>query len=79
MEEENLQIDKQVRKNRFELKFARFFPFLPIPFVPQVLFFPVKGFSPEQIVRNGKDRAEKLAPLVQFIDDCQETYNEYKI
>jgi hypothetical protein len=30
-EEEKLEIDKQVRKNRFELKFAIFFPFLPVP------------------------------------------------
>ena len=36
-EEEKLEIDKQVRKNRFELKFAIFFPFLPVP------FFPVEG------------------------------------
>lgn len=42
-EEEKLEIDKQVRKNRFELKFAIFFPFLPVPIVPQVPFFPVEG------------------------------------
>ena len=80
-EEEKLEIDKQIRKNRFQLKFAIFFPFLPFP-MPQVPFFPVEGFSPQQIVRNARDRAqsavaEKLAPLAQFADNCQEAYNEY--
>jgi len=85
-EEEKLDIDKQVRNNRFELKYAIFFPFLPFPIVPmpQVPFFPVEGFSPQQIVRNARDRAEstvveKLAPLAQFADDCQEAYNQYKV
>jgi hypothetical protein len=83
-EEEKLEIDKQVRKNRFELKFAIFFPLLPIPIVPQVPFFPVEGFSPQQIVRNAIDRAEsavteKLAPLAQAADECQEAYNQYKV
>ena len=44
-EEEKIEIDKQVRKNRFELKFAIFFPFFPFPIVPQVPFFPVEGFT----------------------------------
>ncbi len=57
-EEKKLEIDKQVRKNRFELKFAIFFPFLPFPIVPQVPFSPVEGFSPQQIVRNARGRAE---------------------
>ena len=57
-EEEKLEIDKQVRKNRFELKFAIFYPFLQFPIIPQVPFFPVEGFSPQQIVRNARDRAE---------------------
>ena len=83
-EEEKLEIDKQVRKNRFELRFAIFFPFLPFPIVPQVPFFPVESFSPQQIVRNARDRAEsavaeKLAPLTQLTDDCREAYNEYKV
>ena len=83
-EEEKLEIDKQVRKNRFELKFAIFFSFLPVPIVPQVPFFPVEGFSPQQIVRNARDRAEsavaeKLAPLAQAADECQEAYNQYKV
>ena len=83
-EEEKLEIDKQVRKNRFEVKFAVFFPFLTFPIVPQVPFFPVEGFSPQQVVRNAKDRvesavAEKFAPLAQLADDCQEAYNEYKV
>ena len=42
-EKEKLEIDEQVRKNRFELKFAIFFPFFPVPIVPQVPFFPVEG------------------------------------
>jgi len=47
-------------------------------------FFPVEGFSPQQIVRNARDRAEsavaeKMAPLAQFVDECQEAYNEYKV
>ena len=77
-EEEILEIDKQVRKNRFELKFAIFFPFLPFLMapMPRVPFFPVEGFTPQQIVRNARDRAEsavaeKLAPLAQFADECQ--------
>lgn len=85
-EEEKIEIDKQVRKNRFELKFAIFFPFLPFPILPmpQVPFYPVEGFSPQQIVRNARDRAEsavaeKLAPLAQLADDFQEAYNEYKV
>jgi hypothetical protein len=83
-EEEKLEIDKRVRKNRFELKFAIFFPFLPVPIVPQVPFFPVEGFSPQQIVRNARDRAEsavaeKLALLAQAADECQEAYNQYKV
>ena len=55
-EEEKLEIDKQVRKNRFELKFAIFFPFLPFP----IVFFRLKAekvpdfFSPQQIVRNAR-------------------------
>jgi hypothetical protein len=84
-EEEKIEIDKQIRKNRFELKFAIFFPFLPFPIVPmpQVPFFPVEGFT-QQIVRNARDRAEsavaeKLSPLAQLVDDCQEFYNEYKV
>jgi len=82
-EEEKIEIDKQVRKNRFELKFAIFFPFLPVPIVPQVRFFPVEGFSTQQIVRNARDRAqsaveERLRPLAEAVDDCSEAYNEYK-
>jgi hypothetical protein len=57
-ESEKLEIDKQVRKNRFELKFAIFFPVLSLPTVQQVPFFPVEGFSPQQIVRTVKDSAE---------------------
>ena len=81
-EQEKLDIDKQVRKNRFELKFAIFFPFLPFS-MPSVPFFPVEGFNTQQIVRNARNRAEsvvaeKMAPLAQVVDDCQEAYNEYK-
>ena len=75
-EEEKLEIDKQVRKNRLKLKFAIFFPLLPVQIVPQpqVPFFPVEGFSPQQIVRNARDRAEsavaeKFAPLAQTADE----------
>ena len=87
-EEEKLEIDKQVRKNRFELKFAIFFSFLPLPVVPQVPFVPVGSFTSQQIIRNAKERAkehaksavaEKLAPLAQLVDECQEAYNEYKV
>ena len=79
-EEEKLEIDKQVRKNTFELRFAIFFPFLPFPIVPQVPFFPVKDFSPQQIIRNARDRAqsaaeERLRPLSETVDDFIEAYN----
>jgi hypothetical protein len=52
--------------------------------MPQVPFLPVEGFAPQQIVRNAKDRVqqaftEKVAPLFQFADECEEAYNEYKI
>jgi hypothetical protein len=85
-EQEKLDIDKQVWENRFELKFAIFFPllrFFPFP-TPMTPFFPVEGFSPQQIVRNARDRAESavaknIAPLAQLVDDCQEAYNEYKV
>jgi len=82
-EQEKLDIEKQVWKNRFELKFAIFFPLLPFP-TPMAPFFPVEGFSPQQIVRNARDRAEsavaeKMAPLAQFVDECQEAYKEYKV
>jgi len=81
-EEEKLEIDKQVRKNLFELKLAIFLPFLPVPIVP---FFPVEGFSLQPIVRNARDRAESavqekvVKPLRQAADDCQEAYNGYKV
>jgi len=82
-EEERFDIDKQVKKNKFELKFAIYFPFFPF-LMPQVPFLPVEGFVPQQIVRNAKDRAqkaftEKVAPLFQFTDECEKAYNEYKI
>ena len=82
-EEEKLEIDKQVRKSRFELRFAIFFPFPMVP-MPQVPFFPVKGFSPQQIVRNARDRAElvvaeKFTILAELANDCQEAYNKYKV
>ena len=82
-EEKKLEIDKQVRKNRFELKFAIFFPFL-LYTIPEIPFFPVEGFTRQQIIRNARDRAEsaiaeKLASLAQLADDCQEAYNEYKV
>lgn len=31
--EQKLEIDKQVRKNGFKLKYVIFFPFLPVPIV----------------------------------------------
>jgi hypothetical protein len=82
---EKLEIDKQIRNNRFELKFAIFFPFLPFPIVPKCPFFPVEDFfGPQQIIRNARDRAEsavaeKLAPLAQAADECQKAYNQYKV
>ena len=82
-DEQKLEVDKYVRKNRFKLKFAIFFPCLPFPMVPQVPFFPVEGFTPQQIVRNLRDRAEsaveeRLRPLAEAVDDSREAYNEYK-
>ncbi|HEX7358080.1 MAG TPA: hypothetical protein VF270_10255 [Ignavibacteriaceae bacterium] len=88
-EQEKLEIDKQVRKNRAELKFAIFFsvfPFsIPSPFpIINTPFYPVDGFTPTQIVRHVKQRAEaaideQLAPLAQLADDCQEAYKMYKV
>jgi len=74
-EQEKLDIDKQVRKDRSELKFAIFFPsflFLPSPTL-MTPFFPGEGFSPPQIIRNAIDRAKSA------VDDCQEVSNEYKV
>ena len=57
-EEEKLEVDKQVRKNRFELIFAIFF--LPFPMLPTpyVLFFLVESFDnkivQERIIDNQK-------------------------
>ena len=81
-EEEKIEINKQVRKNLFPLKILKiaiFFPFFN-PRVP----FAAEGFNPNQIIRNGRDRAKsaidkKLAPLYQFKDECEEKYNEYKV
>jgi hypothetical protein len=47
-------------------------------------FFPIEGFSPQQIVRNARDPvesavAEKTAQMAQFVDDFEEAYNEYKV
>jgi len=72
-EEQKLEVDKQVGKNRFELKFTIFFLCLPFTIVPQVPFFPVEGFMPQQIVRNARDRAEsaveeRLRPLAEYTD-----------
>ena len=67
-------------------KFAVFFPLLPFPMFPTPMtpFFPVEGFSPQQIVRNARDRAEsagaeKMAPLAipskkKIWFDCPELY-----
>ena len=84
-EEKKLEIDKQVRKNRFELRFAIFFPVLfPTIPMPQLPFAPVDGLMPQQIVRNARDRAEsaiaeKLTSVAQLANDCQEAYSEYKV
>ena len=83
-EEKKREIDKQVRNNRFELRFAIFFPFLPFPIIPQVPLFPVEGFNPQQIVRHARNRAElavakRLSPLAQAVEDCQEAYDQYKV
>jgi len=85
IEEEKLAIDKQVQKNRFELKFAVLFPFLPFPFpMPRVPFFPVEGFSPQQIVKNTRNRAEeavakRMTWLSEAVDDCREEDKKYKV
>ena len=81
-EEEKRKIDKQVRKNRFMLKFAIFFPLFSSPML-SVPFSPVAGFTTQQIVGNARNRAEsavakKIAPLAQAVDDCHEAYNESK-
>ena len=84
-EEKKLEIDKQVRKNRFELRFAIFFPVLfPTIPMPQLPFAPVDGLMPQQIVRNARDRAEsaiaeKLTSVAQLANDCQDAYSEYKV
>ncbi len=44
-EQEKLDTDKQVRKNRFELRFAIFLTVLLIIPQPSVAVFPVEGFS----------------------------------
>jgi hypothetical protein len=45
-EKEKFGIDKQVKKNRFGLKFAIYFPFFPF-LTPEVPFHPVEGFIPQ--------------------------------
>ena len=80
-------IDKQVEKNRLELKIflkvAVFVPFFPLPNF-EMQFPDFRVFSPQQIVRDARDRAEeavhqRMDQLAQFADDCQEAYNEYKV
>ena len=56
-EEEKFQIDKQVGKSKFELKFAIFFPLIPF-LMPQTFFFTVERFFPKQIVSNAINRAQ---------------------
>jgi len=52
--------------------------------MPALPFLPVEGFSPQQIVRNARDRAEEVVYeridyLAQAADECQEAYNEFKV
>ncbi len=88
-EEEKLEIDKQVRKNRSEVKLAIFlfptlFPWWPAPTLPNPPVYPGEVFSPHHIVRKARDQvasaaAKKVAPLTEAADDCKEAYNEYKV
>ena len=84
---ERKKIDKEVEKNRLEfkifLKLAVWLPFLPLPNV-EMEFPDFVVFSPQQIVRDARDRAEeavqkRMDQLSQLADDCQEAYNEYKV
>lgn len=87
-EEEKIEIDKQVVKNRMEIKLAVFLgsPFLPnLPILPEPSFFPNREiFAPQHIVRDARDRVEeavndRMNRLAEAVDDCQEAYNEYKV
>lgn len=53
--------------------------------LPQFPFFPVEGFSPQQIVRNGRDRLEEaavekknqlLAPIYATADQVHEEFDD---
>ena len=87
--QEKSGIDKQVRKNQFDLKLAIFFPFgiFPLPSLPmpQVPFWPVEGFSPQQIIRNGRDRLEEgalqkrdqlLEPVYATTSEAREAFDD---
>jgi hypothetical protein len=87
-EQEKIDIDKQVVKNRMETKLAVFLgsPFLPnLPILPEPSFFPNREiFAPQQIVRDARDRVEeavndRMNRLAGAVDDCQEAYNEHKV
>jgi hypothetical protein len=56
---QKLDIDKQVDKNRFELKCAIFFSIFPFPML-SVPFISGPGHSQSGIFRNAKDRAESV-------------------
>jgi hypothetical protein len=62
-EQEKISIDKQVVKNRMEIKLAVFLglPFLPnLPLLPEPSFFPNQEvFAPQQIVKEAIDPVKK--------------------
>jgi hypothetical protein len=87
-EEEKISIDKQVAKNRMEIKFVVFLglPFLPnLPLLTEPSVFPDQAvFAPQQIVREAKDRFEeaindRMSRLAEVRDEYQEAYNNYKV
>jgi hypothetical protein len=77
-EQEKLDIDKQVRKNRLELIIGIFFPFAAVPTIPMQITWFTSG--PSQIERNVKNQVEsatakKMAPKTE----CEEASNKYKV
>jgi hypothetical protein len=82
-DQQKLEIDKQVRKNQFELKFAVILPFFgyqlfPTHITPFCQVDQVDGFTPQQIIRTSKDRGKSAidAKVNQFLDRCEDAANE---
>lgn len=79
-EKEKTKIDKEVRKNRLELKFAIFFRLQMLPLLSQIsIVDPVEGFNPEPAQsRDARDRALERAELRNERDKAAKRFEKAK-